>query len=31
MWTPGVSITKASEGIPGIEEPTSLKARTRNL
>ena len=24
MCTPGVSITKASEGIPGTEDPTSL-------
>ena len=31
MWTPGVSITKASEEIPGMELPISLKARTLNL
>ena len=31
MWTPGVSITKASEEMPGMELPISLKARTLNL
>ena len=31
MWTPGVSMTNASEGIPGMELPISLKALTLNL